>query len=545
MGSSVEAMPPPGNQLIDEQVSHARLELVEGEGEKKGRVFARGEFGHASKPTSNGRLYRSSIWENNISRLRPNLEARKVLGELDHPTDGRTALQRASHVVTALQLEGSRVVGEAEILDTAKGRDLKAILAAGVPVGISSRGFGSTKPGTGGIEEVQDDYKLVTFDFVAEPADSSAYPEIVYESGDASETSRALFEGFSPEMETDEEEETDDSEEADEGQDADEEARADEERAPQVAATTPEEQELAKRFVQQAVEEGQPAVSEERLREEFTEEIVTRLAAMRTEVEQQVRAEMEADPEIVAIRQVLEHIRTVAPTLQEVGEGDYRALRDQLDEAEATIAGQQGMIERLTDAAREAGYRYHLECLLHEDDSEVAALRAMVGDVTQYESPKELQARVEAAREELEAIQEQEEQERQRQNAEVERLQEKVSELAEGLERALESNHEMSLQLYAARRLQTHPQGAKILRMLERSGASSREQVDQLIEAHREPARDADDLEAVRARVRSLVHGGQEYLAEENQPARRVGRPDYNGLGASLADLRHLAGMRG
>ncbi|GAF85875.1 unnamed protein product, partial [marine sediment metagenome] len=168
-------------QLIDEQVHQVRLELIEGKGENAGKVFARGEFGHAAKPTANGRLYQHPIWESNIGRLAENLSARKVLGELDHPSDGRTALQRASHIITNLQLEGDRVIGEAEILDTAKGRDLKAILAAGVPVGISSRGYGSTKPNGKGHDVVQEDYKLVTFDFVAEPADDTAYPEAFFE----------------------------------------------------------------------------------------------------------------------------------------------------------------------------------------------------------------------------------------------------------------------------------------------------------------------------------------------------------------------------
>lgn len=533
-------------QLIDEQVQHCNLTLVEGEGEKKGRVFARGEFGHAAKPTANGRFYRHNIWESNISRLRPNLESRKVLGELDHPTDGRTALQRASHVITDLKLEGDVVVGEAEILDTAKGRDLKAILAAGVPVGISSRGFGSTKPNREGVEEVQEDYKLVTFDFVAEPADSTAYPEVVFESGDPAEGVALMFEGASLEPEeapSDDpaEEDVEDPEEGD-----DDPAEEEENRAPQVGA--PDESELAQKFLQRALQtEGVDPLDLDQLRTDLTSVIIEQIASLRSDVEKQVREEMEQDPEIGAARTVLDEIRRAmrpfaltedANAILEERDEEVRALRERLSAAEA-------LVERLAFAAREAGYRYHLECLLHEDTPDVERIRAIVGDVSQYDTPDELRERVEAAREEMTAFRLEEERIIQQQSAVTEELRAKNAELAEGLEEAMSVNRELALQVYAAERLQTHPQGAKIRKMLARVGLQSKEQVDALIEDFREPVRDVDDLDDIRARVRSRLVGGREYLPEETQPQRRSGgRRDYNGLGASLEDLRHLAGLK-
>lgn len=549
MGDLIDTSPA-SNQLIDEQVHHCKLELVEGQGEKKGRVYARGEFGHAAKPTANGRFYRHNIWESNISRLRPNLESRKVLGELDHPTDGRTALQRASHVITDLRLEGDQVMGEAEILDTAKGRDLKAILAAGVPVGISSRGFGSTKPNREGIEEVQDDYKLVTFDFVAEPADPTAYPEAVFES--VGEGATLMFEGVafeageaepasSPEPEGDEED--------------DERSEEDESVAPNVGSAPPGEAEMAKRFAARVLADAEGnAIDVEALRQEFADQIVSRIAALRADVEKQVRAELAADPAVAGARAALEQVQRAllpfaltedANSLIAEKDAEIRVLRSQLEGAEQQIEQYESMIETLTTAAREAGYRYHLECLLHEDDSDVERVRAIVGDVLQYESPDALQERVQSAYHELQAFRLEEERIAQHRQAEADQLRSKNRELAEGLEQALVANRDLALTVYASERLQTHPQGAKILRMLKRSGIQSREQVDTMIEDFREPVRDADDLDQVRARVRARLHGGQEYLPEDAQPARGRGATskNYNGLGASLADLKHLAGM--
>ncbi len=169
------------NKLV-ELNSSAVVKLVEStDASGVSRVMVRGEFGRADKATANKRLYPHSLWESQITRLKDKMGARKVLGELDHPDDGRTSLQRVSHVMTSLTLDGDIVIGEAEILDTAKGRDLKAILSAGVPVGVSSRGYGSTKPNAKGEEGVQEDFNLVTFDFVAEPADSTAYPDVFFE----------------------------------------------------------------------------------------------------------------------------------------------------------------------------------------------------------------------------------------------------------------------------------------------------------------------------------------------------------------------------
>lgn len=531
-----------GNQLIDEQVKFCKLELVEGEGERKGRVFARGEFGHAAKPTANGRFYRHNIWENNIVRLKPNLESRKVLGELDHPTDGRTALQRASHVITDLQLVGDQVIGEAEILDTSKGRDLKAILAAGVPVGISSRGYGSTKPNRDGIEEVQEDYKLVTFDFVAEPADPTAYPEVVFESSE--KIASMMFEGVA--LEPVESETVSDETEEDEEQLPSEES----------SKTVTDEQELAKRFAQKVLDgvEGD-VVTSEALQEKFAAEIVERIVAMRSVVEKQVRSELESDPDVAGARSTLEQIKQllIPYNLSEESESlvanrdeEIKTLRSQLEEAESRIETQQNLIEQLTNAAREAGYKYYLERLLYEDDSDTKRLRAIIGDVLQYDSPNALRKRFEEAVEEMQAFRLEEERVQQRNMIETDRLRNKNRELAEGLEKAMQANRDLALQVYASKRLQTHPQGAKILRMLDRSGFQSKEHVDALIEDFRESEKDADDLETVRARVRNQLQGGQEYMVEQAQSAGHYkrGLQNYNGLGVALSDLKHLAGVR-
>ena len=146
-----------------------------------GKYVARGQFARSDQPTENKRLYGPHLWEREIGRLSDSMKGRMVFGELDHPADGRTKLQRVSHILTNLHSEGSEIQGEAEILDTPNGRILKAILDAQGKVGVSSRGFGTTKVVANGVHEVQEDFRLHTFDFVADPAMKTAYPEVFHE----------------------------------------------------------------------------------------------------------------------------------------------------------------------------------------------------------------------------------------------------------------------------------------------------------------------------------------------------------------------------
>ncbi len=149
-------------------------------------LIARGRFGAADNRTANGRIYPGKIMTRELERLAESIKGRKVYGELDHPMDGKTKLTRVSHIVTDLGMnEENEVIGETEILNTTKGKDLKVIIEAGGAVGVSSRGFGTTKQ-VGKDLIVQDDFRLMTYDFVATPADEYAYPEFTTE-GDTEE----------------------------------------------------------------------------------------------------------------------------------------------------------------------------------------------------------------------------------------------------------------------------------------------------------------------------------------------------------------------
>ena len=143
----------------------------------------KGRFQHADLPNGNGRVYPRSVLESSIQKTSAAVSDRRMLGELDHPNDAKIHLEKVSHVITKLQLnEDGQMYGEAEVLPTASGKILEQLLRSGVKLGISSRGFGSTKKNDKGLDEVQNDFKLVTFDIVSDPSTPNAFPQAVYES---------------------------------------------------------------------------------------------------------------------------------------------------------------------------------------------------------------------------------------------------------------------------------------------------------------------------------------------------------------------------
>ncbi len=92
-----------------------------------------------------------------------------------------TLISYKAYKTIDLWWNGDDVMGKIEILPTPSGNILKALLIAGITVGISSRAMGSVKQ-IGETVEVQDDLELVCWDFVSTPSTQGAFMEIVSES---------------------------------------------------------------------------------------------------------------------------------------------------------------------------------------------------------------------------------------------------------------------------------------------------------------------------------------------------------------------------
>jgi hypothetical protein len=140
-----------------------------------------GTFQRAGTKNANGRIYPVPLWQKLMANddVNERLKARRMLGELDHPASGATSLSRVAHVVTEHKLlDDNRVKGRLDILDTPMGQIASTLAKAGVQLGVSSRGDGSVER-KGDVDEVQNDFRLETYDLVLKPSTPGAYPQII------------------------------------------------------------------------------------------------------------------------------------------------------------------------------------------------------------------------------------------------------------------------------------------------------------------------------------------------------------------------------
>jgi len=100
-----------------------------------------------------------------------------VLGEVDHPEDLKVNLDRVSHMITDMWMDGPNGYGKMKILPTPMGNLVKTMLESGVKLGVSSRGSGNVNESNGQVSE----FEIITVDIVAQPSAPVAYPTPIYE----------------------------------------------------------------------------------------------------------------------------------------------------------------------------------------------------------------------------------------------------------------------------------------------------------------------------------------------------------------------------
>ena len=128
---------------------------------------------------ANQRVYPVSEIAKAVKTLNDQLQGGySVMGEVDHPQDLKINLDRVSHIITEMWMDGPNGYGKLKILPTPMGQLVKTMLESGVKLGVSSRGSGNVKEdGTGQVSE----FEIVTVDIVAQPSAPGAYPTPIYE----------------------------------------------------------------------------------------------------------------------------------------------------------------------------------------------------------------------------------------------------------------------------------------------------------------------------------------------------------------------------
>ena len=140
-----------------------------------GRTLVKGILQRSGAENQNGRVYPKEVLEREINKYQTLIKERRALGELDHPDSSVINLKNVSHNIKEVHWEGNDVVGTVEILPTPSGNILKELLRAGILLGISSRGMGSTQPMKDNKLLVGEDFELIGWDFVSNPSTHGAF----------------------------------------------------------------------------------------------------------------------------------------------------------------------------------------------------------------------------------------------------------------------------------------------------------------------------------------------------------------------------------
>ena len=148
--------------------------ISESKRDHNGKIFLRGVLQRCDTLNQNGRIYPKSVLEREMMNYQKFIKENRALGECDHPDTSVIELKNVSHIVREAHLEGDDVVGTIELLETPAGKILQNLVEAGVTLGISSRGVGSTINESGN-QIVQDDFQLICFDMVSEPSTPGAF----------------------------------------------------------------------------------------------------------------------------------------------------------------------------------------------------------------------------------------------------------------------------------------------------------------------------------------------------------------------------------
>ena len=166
-------------RYLRENLSFDQARVVLESDDKEGKnLYLKGIAIQGGIRNANQRVYPVSEITNAVKTLNDQIQnGYSVLGEVDHPDDLKVNLDRVSHMITDMWMDGPNGYGKMKILPTPMGNLIRTMLDAGVKLGVSSRGRGNVHEGTGEVS----DFEIITVDIVAQPSAPGAYPTPVYE----------------------------------------------------------------------------------------------------------------------------------------------------------------------------------------------------------------------------------------------------------------------------------------------------------------------------------------------------------------------------
>jgi hypothetical protein len=156
--------------------ANVKARVVESETGQK-NMFMEGIFVQGGVKNANQRVYPVSEISRAVESVQKKIsEGFPVLGECDHPPELTVNVDRVSHIIESMWMDGPDGFGKLKIVPTPMGNIIRTLIESGATLGVSSRGSGEVD-GSGNVSN----FEIVTVDIVAQPSAPNAYPKAIYE----------------------------------------------------------------------------------------------------------------------------------------------------------------------------------------------------------------------------------------------------------------------------------------------------------------------------------------------------------------------------
>ena len=117
-------------QLLFEELSPSQAGLIKESSHDGQHTWLNGIFMQGGIKNRNGRLYPMNEIQSAVTSAQQRIkESNGIFGELDHPQTLTINLDRISHVITELAVQGNNAIGKAKLLNTPMGNIAKELVS--------------------------------------------------------------------------------------------------------------------------------------------------------------------------------------------------------------------------------------------------------------------------------------------------------------------------------------------------------------------------------------------------------------------------------
>ena len=164
-------------KILNEHLSFDQARIVVESANEGKDLYMKGICIQGGVKNANQRVYPVNEISRAVTTLNEQISGGySVLGEVDHPEGLNINLDRVSHMINEMWMDGPNGYGKLKVLPTPMGQLVKTMLESGVKLGVSSRGSGEVDGG-GQVAG----FEIITVDVVAQPSAPGAYPTPIYE----------------------------------------------------------------------------------------------------------------------------------------------------------------------------------------------------------------------------------------------------------------------------------------------------------------------------------------------------------------------------